>query len=211
MYRLSGFIILLFCLNQLSAHQADLSATMLAEQEEGTWVVQITAALTAFEYEIHQRFGEDAYQNAAEFQELVRQCVLDEFNLSFNDLPPVLAQPPIVRLGHETTVLMEFKTFKEAPSRVAIQHTVFKHIGSSQSAFVIHKEGLKSKQVMLNSNNDYQATLALTDTGFTLIHTGRSSGWSRYAFVLAVVILAIIGFRQVNLLLRQVNQEPGIA
>jgi len=34
------------------AHQADLSSTLLVEQGENAWILQIRASLTAFEYEI---------------------------------------------------------------------------------------------------------------------------------------------------------------
>ena len=75
----------LFCLPLSTyAHQPDLSSTILAEKGENEWILQIRAALTAFEYEVEARYGESAYTTPEEFRELVAKYLREELLVRFN-------------------------------------------------------------------------------------------------------------------------------
>ena len=71
MLRIFLFLFTIAISNFLYAHQPDQSSTMLVEKGEGVWILQVRAALTAFEYEVHHTFGTESYKTPEEFNELV--------------------------------------------------------------------------------------------------------------------------------------------
>ena len=56
MFKKISCIGLLFMVMSAKAHQADVSTTMLVEKEDNSWVLQISASLTAFQHEIQTHF-----------------------------------------------------------------------------------------------------------------------------------------------------------
>ena len=87
----------------VKAHQPDLSSTILVEQGENKWVLQIRAALTAFEYEIEQTYGKDSYETPEEFQDLVIKHVQEHISILYNKANTAVLQNGKVKLGHETS------------------------------------------------------------------------------------------------------------
>ena len=91
----------------MKAHQADISTTMLVEKENGTWVLQISSSLTAFQHEIRTHFAETPYETPEEFQQMVIEHIKNNLQLSFNDSQNITLGKGDVRLGHETKVVFQ--------------------------------------------------------------------------------------------------------
>ena len=67
--------VLFFSFNKRK-HDPGYSNTILIEQVDGSWVLQIRSALTAFEYEVHTNYGKDSYKSPEEFNALVIQHLI---------------------------------------------------------------------------------------------------------------------------------------
>ena len=54
----------------LLAHQPDISSTILAQQKDKSWILQIRSPLSSFEYEIKNKYGSNSFANPEEFKDL---------------------------------------------------------------------------------------------------------------------------------------------
>lgn len=160
----------LLCLSwSARAHQPDLSSTILAEKEENEWVLQVRAALTAFEYEVEARFGASAYATPKEFQQLVVEHLRDELFVRFNDGTAAVLKNGVVKLGHETTVTFQLSSPPADVQSVVVRNTSFSNISHNQSALFIAREGFDKKQFMLNGSNSHTAKLRVSDAKFVVV------------------------------------------
>ncbi|MFK8101108.1 MAG: DUF6702 family protein [Saprospiraceae bacterium] len=167
-------IVLLFAYTG-KAHQVDISTTMLVEKEAGTWILQITAALTAFEYEVHRHYSDTAYTTPKEFEELLVRHVRENLILDFNHEQEIIWQNALVKLGHETTVRFELSNVPTDIQTIAVKNASFKNIHRNQSALVLLKKGMTKKQFVLNNANEHKVSLQVEATNFVLQEARLSS------------------------------------
>lgn len=158
----------LFFLFTNAVHQPDLSSTMLVEREDGTWVLQIRAALNAFEYEIHFHYGKDSYTTPEEFNALVIRHLMDNISITCNGAETVYLQKGNVKLGHETNAFFELQGIPKKLKKIGISNTSFKDIQDNQSALIILKKGFKKHQFKLNERNKHTAQLKAIKNQFEL-------------------------------------------
>jgi len=150
------------------AHAPDVSSTILVQQKDGTWVLQIRSALIAFEQEINNRYGLNAYDTPEEFMNLVIEHLQENLNLTFNEKEDVKLTKGLVKLGHETNVLFTVLNVPENFNTLSVKNSSFKNIHRSQSALIIFKEGFEKQQFVLNGRNNYTATLEVNKSNFEL-------------------------------------------
>lgn len=155
-----------FVLFSAAAHQADISSTVLAEQEDGHWVLQIKSSLTAFEYEIENAFGESAYATPEEFQELVIKHLQEHISINIDQDVKVILENGAVSLGHETNIVFRVKGMPIEFDNIAFTNSSFKNINRNQSALIILKKGLKQNQFVLNNENQHSIQLEVQDMQF---------------------------------------------
>ena len=165
---LIGILILstLFFSFTISEHQPEISNTMLVEREDGTWVLQIRAALTAFEYEVHTHYGKDSYKTPEEFNALVIKHLMNNISIAFNGNKAVKLQKGYVKLGHETNAIFEMPGVPKEIKKIIATNTGFKDIQDNKSALIILKKGFKKKQFLLDNNNQHTAQLKALDNQF---------------------------------------------
>ena len=174
------------------AHQPQLSSTLLAERGENQWVIQIRAALTAFEYEVEQHFGKDAYASPEAFQELVIQDVREHLTVQFNDNLPVSLENPIVKLGHETTLAFQIIGTPKEIQTLTVQNQSFDNISRNQSALIVVKENFAKQQFVLNQQNKHRVELKVEQSRFELVSSNQNS--SPFALIiLSIIFSAILG------------------
>lgn len=152
----------------LGAHQADVSSTMLIEQEDNTWLLNIRAAFTAFEQEIHTHFSDSAYSTPEEFNQLVINYFQQNLIILLNDRDTASLSHPMMKLGHESSLLFEVAGIPATIQSIAVSNTAFQDIYHSQSALIILKKGMKKDQFLLNKDNQYRARLEIQDNSFLL-------------------------------------------
>lgn len=180
----------LFCLPLSAyAHQPDISSTILAEKEEGQWVLQIRAALTAFDYEVEARFGKSAYATPEEFREIVLGYLREELLVRFNGNKVAELKDGAVQLGHETTVTFQLTDVPADVNAVTVSNHGFSHIRNNQSALYVAKEGFKRKQFMLNADNGHSAALTASEESFVLDTSSELVGYLLPILLLAAVSL----------------------
>lgn len=155
----------------VNAHSPDLSSTILSKQGENKWILQVRAALTAYEYEVHLHFGVETYSTPEEFQELVLQHVKENLSIQFGDNQKVILKNGIVKLGHETNAIFEVVGVPEYFHNIIFTNSSFKNISRNQSALIIFKEGLDKKQFTLNNANQHTANLGIKEGAFVLLNS----------------------------------------
>ena len=181
----------------MQAHQPDLSSTMLIEREDNTWILQVRAAMTAFEYEVAVQFPERTFEDVDEFKEMLIEHVKANISVRFNEEPEMVLESAFVKLGHESNVLFELKGVPEDFNSLFVQNSSFKDISRNQSGLVVFKEGFAKKQFVLNNANGHSAELKVKENSFVLksekaIGTIQSS--ERSLLVIAVVSIGMLVF-----------------
>ena len=157
------------------AHQPDVSSTVLAESGDNQWVLQVRAALTAFEYEIHHHFGADSYKTPEAFQELTLNYVKDNISILFDGANVAKLKNGVVKLGHETNVVFEVEGIPQNFSNVEFKNSSFKDISRNQSALIILKKGFSKEQFILNNKNRHTVSLAVQDSKFIAVSNSNTT------------------------------------
>ena len=185
-------IALLLSTWSLQAHQTELSSTMLVEQDNNNWVLQVRSALTAFDHIIKVNYP--PYQNVAEFQALVLQHLKDNIRITCNEDTHITLQNGMVKLGHESSVVFEVVGVPENIESLYVKNSSFNTIHRNQSALIILKKGFKRKQFSLNQQNDYGLTLKAVNNQFTPIDTTiATSEIAPTNYIYAGVLFGLIG------------------
>lgn len=176
----------------VKAHQPDVSTTMLVEKENNTWVLQISASLSAFQQEIKTHFAE--YKSPEEFQQMVLEHIKNNFEITFNEDQAITLNNGIVRLGHETKVVFEVFGVPTDIKTVFVKNSAFKDIHKNQSALVLLKEGFNKEHFVLNNKNNHTLKLIKDDNKFVLENMNEASFFSiKTLFILfGILILAFI-------------------
>ncbi|MCP9234720.1 hypothetical protein [Lewinella sp. JB7] len=154
------FLLALLLTGSLSAHQSEISTTMLVEREAGSWQLYVNTSLTAFEYEVREHFGEHAFATPGEFRELVLQHLRNTISVTFNGNEPAVLAEGRVELGHETGVVFTVTDLPDDAREVRVVNTAFADIHRNKSALVILKQGSGKQQFELTADNDHTAALA---------------------------------------------------
>ncbi|MCM4170776.1 hypothetical protein DHD32_04750 [Arenibacter sp. TNZ] len=172
----------------VKAHQADVSTTMLVEKQDNSWVLQISASLTAFQQEIRTHFSETPYQTPEEFQQMVLEHIKNNLQISFNGVGDISLSNGRVILGHDTKVVFEVFGIPSEINSVLVKNSAFKDIHKNQSALFLFKEGFSKEQFVLNEANDH--TLALEASGNKFVETGRNEA-SLFSSNIGVILLGV--------------------
>ncbi|MRI00196.1 hypothetical protein GH721_06555 [Kriegella sp. EG-1] len=195
MFKKILFIGLLLITIGANAHSADTSTTMLVEKENGTWVLQVSASLTAFQYEIRKHFAETPYKTPEEFQKMVLEHLKNNLEISFNK-SNISFGNGMVKLGHETRVVFEVFGIPSKFENVKIKNTVFEDIQQNKSALMLFKKGFSKEQFILNKDNNHTLLLQVKDNGFIKTNPNKtnhaSSNIIMYIGLGVVFILSII-------------------
>lgn len=192
------FCILIFSLvasNSLFAHQPDKSSTMLVEKEDGKWVLQVRAALTAFEYEVKHTFGVGSYNFPEEFEALVMQHLRNRIDLVIDENTLMLGSGS-VQLGHETNVLFEIENEILELDKISVSQKSFADINRNQSALVLLKKGVKPQQFILDQSNGHQMTLEFKDDRFvptTQVSLGVPAHSHLWQYIISVILILLVG------------------
>jgi len=171
------------------AHQPDLSSTMLVEQADNEWVLQVRSALTAFQYEVKYHFGDSAYATPEEFQNLVLELVKENILIKFNDAN-IRLDSGMVRLGHETNVVFKVSGTPKDIETLFVKNGAFSHVSRNQSALILLKKGFQKEQFILNFKNEHTVKLRATTDKFVL-DTSIKNETQAYLLIFALISLAL--------------------
>ena len=178
----------------VNAHQPDKSTTMLVEQENKTWVLQISASLTAFQQEIRTHFADIPYKTPEEFQQMVLEHIKNNFNITFNDSQDIRLSEGRVILGHETKVVFEVFGVPSDIKSVFVKNSAFKDIHHNQSALVLLKEGFNKEHFVLNDANKHNLNLKVEGNKFVeIVEKENSMVTSKIVLPLISVFLLALG------------------
>lgn len=171
----------------VNAHQPDVSTTMLVEKENNTWILQISASLTAFQQEVKTYFEE--YNTPEEFQEMVLEHIKKNLEITFNDNQSITLSHGIVKLGHESKVVFEVFGVPSEIKSVFVKNSTFKNVYNNQSALVILKNGFDKEHFVLNNKNSHSLHLKAEQNRFILKTKNEASIFS---FKMLIVLLSIL-------------------
>ncbi len=190
----------------VQAHQTEISSTMLVQQDNNTWVLQIRSALTAFDQTIQANYPK--YESAEEFQALVLEHIKKNLEITFNEKDKVTLQNGMVKLGHESSVVFEVTGVPEHIESVFVKNSSFKSINRNQSALILLKKGFKKKQFSLNKKNDYSLHLKAANNEFTPMDSSIANAemaTTNYTYVGA--LLGLLGLIVICFLWRRRNHQ----
>jgi len=179
----------IFLFWNVQAHQSTLSSTLLVEQGENEWILQVRSALTAFEYEVEAHFGKSAYTTPEEFRELVIQILQENLEIRFND-ELIELQNGVVKLGHETSVTFEVVGIPEVIEFLELTNRGFDDIAYNQSILMVVKKGFSSNQFILDKSNAHTAKLEVGDTQFELVAPTRNTASLMIGIAMITIIIA---------------------
>ena len=190
-------ILVLMLLHSLhtQAHQTDLSTTLLIEQNPGHWIMQLSGALTAFEYEVQTNFPPDSFASKEEFEKLLIEYVKKSTEVRFNN-KLISIHHGSVRLGHETNVLLELTTFSEVVQNISIINNTFKDIHNNQSNLVIIKKDYSQDPYILNQKNKYSAEFILEGGKFAIKEKIYTLPY--YSYFFGIILFIPIGLRHLR-------------
>lgn len=149
-----------------NTHDPTYSNTILTEQENGTWILQINSALTAFEHEVHTNYGKDSYKTPEEFNALVVQHILKNISIKVNNKKDLIFKNGYVKLGHETSAVFEVVGVPKKLSKVLFTNSSFKDVHHNQNTLIILKKGLKKQQFLLSDDNAHSVKLKVSNGQF---------------------------------------------
>ena len=178
----------------LYAHQPDRSSTMLVEKAEGEWILQVRAALTAFEYEVHVNYGEDSYKTPEEFNGLVLDHLRNNIYVVVNK-DTISLKGGNVKLGHETSVIFELEEELQDLQYVSVIQNSFVDVNRNQSALVLLKKGLKPQQFIMNQSNDHQMDIEFSNNEFVArsqVSEGIEPHSHVWQYVLGIALLLFL-------------------
>ncbi len=154
----------------VSAHQPDYSSIILIEQETGEWTMQLNASMTAFQYEVRNAYGDNSYSSPDEFNQLLLTHLKDKIAIQMNGETMTMGTG-LVKLGHETAVVIELSGIPEGLDEIFISNLAFKNIHHSQAVFSIIREGLDKSRFVLSEENDYQVRVTLEENQVLIAET----------------------------------------
>lgn len=178
------------------AHSTAQSSSLLVEDNNGNYTLQVRASLAAFEYVVHEEFTAQGYTNPQEFEALVLKLLSKQLALYINDKKVSLTNPR-VKLGHESLVVYHVSVPADVEN-VAITNTLFKTIYKSKNLFIVLKNGIQKNLFTLDNTNQYSIALKIEKDQFVLVSAANSSkdfskiGWYILAFILLVGAVARI-------------------
>ena len=185
--------ILLLSVITAQAHNPDVSSTILSENEDKTWFLQLRSALTAYEYIITKNYGEASFSTPEEFQALVLQHVKDNISITYNENTEVSLESGMVKLGHETNVIFKVMgTPKDIKSMIVTNNT-FKDIHRNQSALVILKKESSRVQFVLNDKNEHTAHLNVKAKQISLVTNDKNQELSIFNYFIAGLFIFVMG------------------
>lgn len=174
------------------AHQPNLSSTILIEQSKNNWILQVRAALTAFEYEINRAHGDSAYSSPKEFQQLLIDLLKKNISIQVNSSQKLNLNNAMVNLGHETTVTFQLDSLINKLSTLQISNTSFANIPRNKSSLFLLKEGFDKNQFSLNDANQNSLNLKLTKTKFEIIEPSKLKLYDFKIEALVIVLILLI-------------------
>ncbi|MGJ8593424.1 MAG: DUF6702 family protein [Aquaticitalea sp.] len=191
MFKKIIFSIALLVTLSANAHQPDISTTMLVEQENKTWVLQISASLTAFQQEIRTHFADTPYKTPEEFQQMVLQHIKNNLTLTFNDGQDIRLSEGRIILGHETKVVFKVFGMPSDIKSVFVKNSAFSDIYKSQSALVLLKGGFSKEHFVLNDDNNHTLKLVANNHQFVIEAKSEASFFTYKTFLILLGIFAL--------------------
>lgn len=176
----------------VKAHQADVSTTMLVERENNTWVLQISASLTAFQQEIQTHFFETPYKTPEEFQQMVLEHLKNNLFINFNG-KNISFGNGVVLLGHETKVVFEVFGIPSDVQTVEIKNAAFQDINKNKSSLVLLKKGFNKEHFILNNANNHTLQLYVEGTTFKILkHETSNNSFSYLGWIVGGILFLAV-------------------
>lgn len=185
-------IVFFFSTILVRAHQPDISTVMIVQKDDGSWIVQIRAALTAFQQEVRKHYAETPYKTPEEFKAMVINHLQKNLSVETIDSQPINLENGNVTLGHETNVYFELEGLPTDFEKLMVENTSFSDIFKSKTAFIILKQNFEKKQVMLDENNQFSTMLITHGNRFEEFSIAAEEDRSRAKYLITIIFGIIV-------------------
>ncbi|XMO88270.1 hypothetical protein AAFN75_08235 [Algibacter sp. AS12] len=188
-------MVLLLAVNttDVFGHNPSHSGTTLHQTEDDKWVLQVSASLTSFETEVHNKFGENSYTTPEEFNALVVKLLLENINVSFNGLDNIQLTEPKVILGHETKVAFLIDKTPTTINLLVIKNSCFGNIYKNQGLLIVASKDGGNQKFTLTNDNNHTVKLKTVDSKFEIVETPQKAQ-ANSSLIWIVGSLFVVGF-----------------
>lgn len=153
-------VVVMLITTSTQAHQPEISSLTLIKQGSNQWTLQLSAPLTAFQYEVKNAFGNDSYTSVEEFNQMLLKHLKRNIFIESNRKEIALSNG-MVKLGHATNVAFELLDMPEDLNHVFVKNKAFENIHHSQVIFSLYNDNLDSNRFVLTQTNDYQMFVSI--------------------------------------------------
>lgn len=201
------FSFFLLTSSSVLGHNPSHSSTMLVEGKNNEWTLFISSALTAFQYEIKNKYTANSYKTPEEFKNLVVKHLLENISIICDDNKKIQLENLAVKLGHGTKVSFKVSGMPVSFNTISIKNTSFQNLTKSQSALIILKKGISKEQFILNETNNHTLKLNIKGSNFKhVVDTSfedNNKGYLTWILSGLLVIIIIFFLRKKNQLINQ--------
>ncbi|MFD1551547.1 hypothetical protein DNU06_03415 [Putridiphycobacter roseus] len=178
---------------QVKAHSPNISSTIIAQQEDQKWILQIVTSMRAFQTIFKNNLGENAYSSIEEFKKLVLSHLKNNIKIVCDDQKVINISNGKISLGHEMKVAYPLINMPNDFRKIQVSNKSFTQFHNSKSTLIILKNGVISKPLELNKNNDFQLNLKIKNNKL-MVNESNSILWLIFAFFCVILIVLITNY-----------------
>lgn len=171
-------------------HSSQLSTFALVKDANGTWTAHVSASFEAFEMVLEK----NKTRSAREFQEELIERIKNSIQIRLGLFKSVTLSNGQLHLGHQSDVKFLVHGLSEQVETLAIQNQIFKNHNNHFVVFKVINDTVESNQVVLNSLNDFSATVDLMPTRIVVKSASAFPSNYYYLSLLIIPIMLLFSF-----------------
>lgn len=189
-----GLLFVILSSKFIFAHQPDIASTILSQQKNGSWVLQLRGSLLALQQQVRYHYSDTAYTNIEEFKSLTLDYIQKNVSVIANGKKIDLGKP-IFRLGHETNIVFQLKGMPASIDRFTVINSILKDFNKNRNILVVLKEHFQKTQFILSRENNHTVSFLLDNFEFRLVKPSIFNYWYVGFFIIVLFVVSFLFFR----------------
>lgn len=204
MPRIALLVLFLTASLGVRAHNPQLSTMALVQGHDKTWTLNISASLTAFQYELKNSYPDQGIDrlDADAFQKKIIEHLRRKIHIQAGTGRTIRLAHGMIRLGHQTDVRFNVTGMPDQLQALQLRHLGFSTLKNQYCVLTIQTPASPTKTCILQDENAFLVSLQ-TDR-HTLVETSPGTPLYWPLIGIASAILLILGLYQMRLGKQQV-------